>query len=308
MDDSQTLLNSPGPAQFAGPSEGSAARAWKATHATLLSFTLLGTLLTVLNFRWPVARNALVYAKISKDIVAHGFDLYAVVRDGAWTGGKPILFPLLASPLTWLWNADAAVVITSAICTVFFLYTASLVLTKLNSRVGFSEKSISLELTLVMLNPLVLYQFWSGYPDSLLAAFILLAFYLTEVVVTEPRRDTRWQIVVLGMTILAAIHTKLYGAVLCVSCPLYIILHGKNFLVQSTFLKTKVAFLCGVFLAPFVLLALAKVGVYPLLDIGANTGFNDYVVGLWESGFRDLQAALAMMGFAILLTFNFFLL
>ena len=280
-------------------------RTRRRVHATLCGLGALGLLLTALNFHWPVARNALVYAKTSRDILAHHFNLFAVVRDQAWTGGKPILFPLLATPFTWIWNANTGVVVASFIGTVFFLWTSMLALTRLNSRSGVDPALMSLELSLIALNPLALYQFWSAYPDSLFAGFVLMAFYLTDVIATELKRDTRMHIAALGVVILAAIHTKLYGAVLCLICPVYFFLKAKQFTSQSVYLRSKIVGLCAALLAPSIVLILARFGTYPLISMNVNAGFNDYVVGIGGIGLEDIEAALAMMGIAILLAFHF---
>jgi len=46
---------------------------------------------------------------------------------------------------------------------------------------------------------------------------------------TDLERDTRWHIFGLGVTIYVAIHTKLYGAVLLLACPLYLLVYVQSF-------------------------------------------------------------------------------
>lgn len=307
MEGRQFDFGHPTPANGVPVTCDDAAIGLRRTKATLFSIFAVGALITLLNLRWPVARNALIYAKTSRDILDHHFDLAAVVRDQAWTGGKPILFPLLASPFTWMLNANAGVVIASFIGTAFFLWISTLVLTRLNRRYGVDPTFMSLELILITINPLVMCQFWSAYPDSLFAGFVLLAFYLTDTISTEPKLDTRRQIAALGVTVLAAIHTKLYGAILSFICPVYILLNAKLFLRQTFHLWSKIAGLCVALGAPIVLLVLAKNSLYPLIcvNMNANTGINDYVVGVGGMDFKAIEAALAMMGIAILLAFHF---
>jgi len=47
-----------------------------------------------------------------------------------------------------------------------------------------------LEFVLVAFNPLVFYQFWSAYPDSLFAGLVMLAFILTDVICRRNRSAT----------------------------------------------------------------------------------------------------------------------
>src|SRR5260370_41123366 len=83
-------------------------------------------------------------------------------------------------------------------------------LPRVNRLSGVDQGLMLLEFVLVAFNPLVLSQFWSAYPDSLFASLVMLAFILTDVIATEPERDTRWYIFGLGLTIYLAIHTNFF--------------------------------------------------------------------------------------------------
>ena len=271
---------------------------------TLAAFVALGVLLTVLNLRLPIVRNSLEYAKAALEISQHHFNLVAVVHDRAWSSGKPILFGLLAAPFVGPFGAGVATVVASSVGTAFFLWMVVLTLARLNRRSGLDPAVKPLELALVALNPLVLYQFWSAYPDSLFAGLVLLAFNLTDHIAVSPQRDTRWQILALGVTIDAAIHTKLFGAILMFGCPLYLLMHGRGLIAHSSQRGSKLAILCVVFAALTADLGTAALQMNPLLDFADGAGFGGYKSGLVDGASRDIGGALSMLGFAVLLVFQ----
>jgi hypothetical protein len=271
---------------------------------TLVAFVALGILLTGLNLHLPVARNALCYAKAALEISEHHFNLFAVVHDRTWSSGKPIFFGLLAAPFVSLLGAGVATVVASSLATAFFLWMTALTLARLNRRNGLDPALEPLQLALVALNPLVLYQFWSAYPDSLFAGLVLLAFNITDHIAVSPERDSRWQILALGVTIDVAIHTKLYGAVLMFACPLYLLMHGRELLAPSSRRRSRLALLCVVFAALTAELGAAALGKNPLLDLADGAGFGGYRSGLVDAASRDIRGALAMLGFAVLLLFQ----
>ena len=271
---------------------------------TLVAFVAVGILFTVLNLHLPIARNALCYAKAALKISEQHFNVFAVVHDRVWSSGKPIFFALLAAPFVQLFGAGVATLIASSAGTVFFLWMAAFTLARLNRRSGLDPAITPFQLALVALNPLVLYQFWSAYPDSLFAGLVLLAFNITDGIAVSPERDTRWQILALGVTIDVAIHTKLYGAVLMLACPFYLLMHGRKLIACSSHRSSKLAILCVVFAALTADLGTAALGRNPLLDFADGAGFGGYKSGLVDAASRDIRGALSMLGFAALLVFQ----
>jgi hypothetical protein len=270
----------------------------------LIAFVAVGIVLTVLNLQLPISRNSLEYAKAALEISEHHFNLLAVVHDRAWSSGKPIIFALLAAPFVRPCGAGVATLIASSLGTIFFLWMVIFTLARLNRRSGLGPTTRPLELALVALNPLVLYQFWSAYPDSLFAGLVLLAFNLTDHIAVSPKRDTRWQILALGVTIDVAIHTKLFGAVLMLACPFYLLLHSRELIARSSQRRSKLALLCVVFAALAVDLGTAALRINPLLDFADGAGFGSYKSGLADGTSRDIRGALSMLGFAVLLVFQ----
>src|SRR5260370_38078413 len=198
------------PACVDGSSISSTVDSDRKLRLTFWIFLAAGTLLTLANLGWPIARNALCYAKAALGITEHHFNLFAIAHDRAWTSGKPIFFSVFAAPFVWLFDVNAGAINAPAIGTAFFLWMVALALPRLNRLSGLDPSLMPLEFVLVAFNPLVLYQFWSAYPDSLFASLVMLAFILTDVIATEPERDTRWYIFGLGLTIYLAIHTNFF--------------------------------------------------------------------------------------------------
>ena len=271
---------------------------------TFRIFIAAGILFALINRGWPIARNAIFYAKAALGVIHYHFNLFSLGHDRTWTSGKPILFSILAAPFVWLFNADNGIIIASAVATAFFLWMVTLALPRLNKLCNLGASLLPLEFVLVAFNPLVLYQFWSGYADSLFAGLVILAFILTDIVANEPERNSRWYILGLGATIYLAIHTKLYGAVLGFICPVYLLMHGRQFVTRSSHRGSKIVILAAVFAALALVLVAAKLGINPLLDLNNGAGYDDFVGGLVDSRSRDVIGSLLMLAFAALLNFH----
>jgi hypothetical protein len=268
-----------------------------------------GTWATLANLDLPVTRNALTYAKAALGVVEHGFNPIPVARDLEWTSGKPIAFSLLASPLVALFGANTGLILASWIGAVLFLLASVLTVLRLNQSAGVEPRLAPLQVVLVGWGPLVVYQFWSAYPDALLAALVLFGFLLTDTIARQPERDTRAHIVMLGAVIFLALHTKLYGAILGLSCPLYLLMHREALWNRSTHRTSKLALLAGTFLLLALTVLLARAGAYPLLVLatdveGGGGGLSGYVRGLFEPG-RRVVPSLTSLAFALVLHFHF---
>lgn len=275
---------------------------------TLLTTASIGLALAFLNSSWPVVRNATEYMKQSLEIIARHYDLYSVVHDPAWTGGKPILFSLIATPLVRIFGANSGLVATSALGTLLFLFTAMLALKRLNKKLGISQQVAPLELLFVAFNPLVMYQFWSAYPDSLFSGLVLAAFICIDEIASFPERDTRWHIVALGVVIILAVYTKLYGVTLLLSCSAYVVFNAKRLRNDSILWKSKLTIAVAASGFIGIVLISAFVGKNPILILDANSGFSDYMSGIRHLYVDDIRGALVMLGFTLLLSFQFSLL
>src|SRR2546427_3723486 len=119
---------------------------------TLCIFLAAGTLFTLANLGWPIARNALCYGKAALGVIKHHFNLFAIAHDRAWTSGKPIFFSAFAAPFVWLFDVNAGTIIASAIGTAFFLWMVALALPRLNRLSGLDPSLMPLEFVLVAYN------------------------------------------------------------------------------------------------------------------------------------------------------------
>jgi hypothetical protein len=303
----QLSSDTPPPQQSSNASRSGIACHRRRLLVTVAAFLAAGALFLMVNLGLPLVRNALIYGTVTLNIMDHGFNPLPVIADLKLSYGKPILFGFLATPLVWWLGVNAGVKVASFLATAFFLWMVGLVLPRMQRRAALDPGLAPLALTLVALNPLVLYQFWSAYPDTLFAGEVLLAFLLTDSIASEPERDTRWHILGLGAVIYAAIHTKLYGAVLGLACPLYLLLHARGLLERSTHRRAKLVLLAAVWSALALGLLLAKLDRNPTLDFAEGAlagGARGYLTGLTHPSARRLLDALLLIGFTGLLNFH----
>lgn len=275
------------------------------SHLTLGCLLVFGALLSLINLRWPVTRNALDYMKAAVEIIERHFDLVSVAHEHDSIGGKPLLFPLIATPFVSFFGFNTAVIMASAVGTGFFLLAAVFTLARLSKMShGNITDSISLGLILTALNPLVLYQFWSGYPDSLFSGLVLLAFVLSDNIVDDDGHNSGRHTVLLGLTIALAVHTKVYGAVLLLTCPLYILMRNNRKPIIHSSRAATMFFFSIVWLLLVAILILAKLGYDPLLTLDANSGFNGYVSIFRNAITENTVDSLQTLSFCIFLAFH----
>ena len=273
-----------------------------------------GLLFLVFNADLPIVRNSWVYAKAALNIIEHSFNPLPVIADPNLSHGKPIAFSLLSVPFVSVLGVNAGVKIASFLGTAFFLCVAYFFFVRLNRHAGIDRRFIPLELVLLFFSPLLFYQFWSAYPDSLFAGEVLLAFVLIDIIVIEHKRDTRALILLLGILIYAAILTKLYGMILGIAVPVYGILHLRSFLRQSAYVRSKIALFVVVFSGLGLAVVLARLGRNPTLDFavdftsGGGSGYSGYVTGLTDPSGEELISSIIIFIFALVLSFHFSLL
>ncbi len=282
------------------------------TLIAMAAILATGLAFLIANLDLPIVRNSFVYAKTAKNVIDHGFNPFPVIADPALFHGKPAGFSLLSVPFVLLFGANAGVKIASFLGTALFLCVAYVFFVRLNRRAGIDPRFIPLELALLFFNPLTLYQFWSAYPDSLFAGLVLLAFVLADAIAVDHERDTRVHIVVLGLVIYAAILTKLYGMILGLAIPTFLLLHVRSFLERSSYVKSKIALLVTVFGVLGVTLILARLGMNPTLNFavdftagGGGSGYAGYVRGLTDPSGEQLISSIIIFIFALVLNFHF---
>lgn len=272
---------------------------------TLFFFLAVGALVSVRNARFPVARNALDYMKAALEIIARHYDVISVAHEHGSIGGKPLMFSLVAAPFVWLLGGNSGIIATSAVGTSVFLMATMITLGRLSRINGDGRSnSISLGLIFTALNPLVLYQFWSGYPDSLFSGLVLLAFILSDSIVENDGPSVRKKIVLLGLTICLAFHIKLYGIVLLLTCPLYILTKSNWKSGSYSWSDASTILFLVVWTSIFIVLIISKLGYDPLLVFDSNSGFGEYVAILHGSVMKSASDSMQILFFFTLLSFH----
>ena len=283
----------------------------------MLAIAAAGCFLLVANLKTPVVRNSFVYAAAAEAIAEHGFNPLPVIADPGLSFGKPILFSWLSAPLVSVLGANAGIKVASFIGTILFFCAAYPFFLRLNRHLGIEPRLLPLEFALLCANPLVLYQFWSGHADTLFAALVLSAFVLTDIIVQDRQRDSRALIPLLGAVIYAAILTKLYGFILLIACPAYLVLRLRPFFRESAHLRSKLTLSVVTFTVLGAAVVLARLGRNPTLDFAVGesrsfgAGYSAYVSGLTEPSMALLRDGLGAFLFTLILCFHialFFLL
>ena len=155
------------------------------------------------------------YARAAEHVIQHGYNPIPVVADSRLSYDKPIAFAWLAAPLVSLWGTIVGLKSASFVFTCAFVLAVWLFV-RTYDPLRLCNRERSLALWLVCCNPLVVYQFWSAYPDTLFAALTLVAFSLTHIIATRTNQNTRKWIPVLALTVVAAILVRNYGLILLI--------------------------------------------------------------------------------------------
>jgi len=266
-----------------------------------------GLIVMVSNANQPLLRNSFIYAAITDVLIEHGFKLTPILSDELVSFNKPIGFSFLSVPFVKAFGFNIGMKATSFLGAFFFLCMAVIFFKRINRRMEIGEQFIPLELGLLFFNPLVICQFWSAYPDILFAGEVLLAFVLTDKIVTEHNKKHVTTILLLGLVIYISLLTKLYGLILGIACPVYFILHRRSFFRPLAGNKLKFACLLGVFAVLGVLVVLALSGLNPTLSYeNSNSenhvGYREFMRGLNNP---DVEFMYAINSFIFTLVLNF---
>jgi hypothetical protein len=240
------------------------------TWGVLISIILLSIIFVSINLDLPVVRNSVLYAKISANLIKENFDLWKVNFDQHLGYGKPITFPLLSVPLTLLFGGNTGLILTSFLSTLFLLMSCIWLFFRLNQLLSLPRAALSVEFLVTFLNPLMLYQFWSAYPDTLFSAFFVLSFVLLDKILRDTEK-THLVIISYFAVTYFSITIKYYGLILLFIHPVYVFMNRcflRNCSLPSgkklTLLIAGFCFVC--------LLVLARLQLNPTLNLGPATG------------------------------------
>ncbi|HET8533508.1 MAG TPA: hypothetical protein VFO08_20320 [Methylomirabilota bacterium] len=171
-----------------------------------------------LNFRQPLVRNSLVYARVAEHIIAHHYDPRRVVGDSRRSYDKPIRFGWLSAPLVALFGNHLGLMLASALGTLAMIAaTLQLLRAILPSPVHDGLRARALLFGL--LSPLQVYQTWSAHPDSLETALVLSALAQVVRMVGEPGVAPGRRGLLLFATMEASVLLKNYGLILLFALP-----------------------------------------------------------------------------------------
>lgn len=225
-------------------------------------------MITFANIRLPIVRNALVYAKMGIRLL-DGTLRISDIPSAPY--GKGLGFPLLALPFVDAFGPNVGVQIASAICTALFVAATVIFFRRFGERAGVNRENFGLGVVLVCFNPLVMYQFWSGYADSLFAAAFLVALVALDKLLVE--RTVR-----AALLYVVALYASMVAKNIGVILPLTHALYAAFFLrgVKEILRNRKLVGVLGVFAAALaVAVQLGRMGKNPTLPLNAQT--NEFV-------------------------------
>jgi hypothetical protein len=229
-----------------------------------VAITALGLVITFANIRLPIVRNALVYAKMSIRLL-DGTLRISDIPSAPY--GKGLGFPLLALPFVGAFGPNAGVQIASAIATVIFVAATVIFFRRFGERAGLNRENFGLGVVLACFNPLVMYQFWSGYADSLFAAAFLAALVALDKLIVE--RTVRAALLYV-VAVYASMVAKNIGVILPLTHALYAAFFLRD--VKEILRNRKLVGVLG-FLAAALAVAvqLGRMGLNPTLPLNAQT-------------------------------------
>ncbi|MFT7300685.1 MAG: cytochrome c oxidase cbb3-type subunit 3 [Porticoccus sp.] len=284
------------------------------TYCVLGLLLFIGLLVTLINIDLPIVRISYFYGSAVEALFEHNFNPLPVIANENLSYGRPLFFSLVAAPFAAFFGLNASLMLASYLGTAFFVITAYFFFKRMNRRLGIYQKLIPIELLLLFLNPLMIYQFWSAYPDTMLAGQVLLAYILTERIVHEPDRDPRFAIVALGFVIYAAITTKLFGAILGLAVPIYVLMNIRDFLQVSPYRWSRLIWMTSTFAVLGLLMLLAFLGENPTLDFvtdgsrAYSTGFKELSNGFGFPNMEQVTSTLTAFLVGLVLCVNITLL
>src|SRR6266849_6485425 len=157
------------------------------SRVTLSGIVGLGLAFTLANRQLPIVRNSLIYAKITWQLLAHKMKLWEVCARPELVLDKACGFPALVAPAARLLGMNQGLKYISFLGTAAFVLAAYAFFKRVNRYFSLHDRDIPFELAVCCLNPLVIYQFWSAYPDSLFFASFIISFVVLDIMITADR-------------------------------------------------------------------------------------------------------------------------
>ncbi len=250
-----------------------------------LVIAAVGASLLYVDLDLPLVRNGEVYAHAAYSLAEKGDDPGPVVADRALSCAKPIGFAFLGTPLVERMGANRGLKVLSFAGTLLLVVVSALFMARLNRVFGLDSRLLAGELVLVWGNPLMLYQFWSAYPDALFAALVLGALLVFDTILHGERSTTTTAMArtfLLAALILAAITVKYYGAILLGLLPLFYLMSRAENAPAGRSQAVRIA-LAAVWMLAAVHVITAILGTNPVLRFGGRgSGYPGYAATLFD--------------------------
>lgn len=229
----------------------------------VVAYLVLGFISLAANRDQPIVRNSVLYARIADACIDGDAAFFA--ESGAYR--KALGFPLLSKPFVAKWGANIGLKGSSYIWTSCWILSVFYLFSRFSKR-GMWDGSANLvtgsALLIFLLNPLVYYQFISGYPDSLDALSFLWAVIFLDRFLSE---HGKWYDgLCFSAATLLAIWVKQHGFVILAILPVFLL--SRKSLVKTLWKEKPKTMYVGI-------LSLALLfGILSAAQLGKIPGFN----------------------------------
>lgn len=248
------------------------------SHLTLTAIVWLGLMFTLANRQFPIVRNSLIYAKITWQLLAHKMRLWEVCSRPDLVLDKACGFPALAAPAVKLLGMNQGLKYISFLGTAAFVLAAYAFFKRVNRYFSLDDRDIPFELAVCCFNPLVIYQFWSAYPDSLFFAGFIASFVILDVMVAA-ERGYRWLWVAAYFGVVAfSIFIKHWGLLLFPLHAVYIYWHREALSLRVPEGRRRLVAVGAGLLLALAFVGLGRAGLNPLLNLRSNEGQYDAAI------------------------------
>jgi hypothetical protein len=251
------------------------------TRLTLAVLVAVGLAATIANADLPVVRNSLVYARMVDAIEDRNLAAWEVCSDPDQAKKQGCGFAMMAVPIVRAVGMNVGLKVASFIGTALFLAALVVFFRRFNARFGLDDRDVPLELAATCFNPLIIYQFWSAYPDTLFAALYLTSFVLADKLVRDPAPRVGRLAAAFVAVVALAVVVKPAGLILFPLHALFAVWHHARLAELARREPRRVAILAASAVVLVGWVALGKLGWNPFLNI--NGGEYDRPVAYLDS-------------------------
>lgn len=243
----------------------------------------IGLAAAALNWDLPILRNALLYAQIHSNLDQAGMRLWQVCSEPDLVFDKACGFPALAAPFIALLGVEGGLKVASALGAALLVLACGAFLSHFSHRVGVSERWFGIQMAVACLNPLVMYQFWSAYPDGMFFAAAIFSIVLLDRLLTTQLSDEVSLAGAYAGVFLFALFVKPWGLSLFPVHAVYVWAHRAELRRWWRTRRSAVASGAAAIAIPLAFVILAKFNLNPYMNLGGNRGQYDHPVPYFES-------------------------